>query len=69
MVIAPETRRGTVHQDINHIGEPQFLFRLDPRFNEKLDDFFVYDGDVEECERPSDDELALINKILDAEPK
>jgi hypothetical protein len=63
MVLAPKTRRGTIHEGINHKGKPQFLFRLDPRFSDKLDDFFIYDGDVVECDRPSDQEIANINKL------
>jgi hypothetical protein len=64
MVLAPESRRGTIHEAINHKGEPQFLFRLDPRFDDKLEDFFIYDGDVEECERPSDQEIAVVNALI-----
>jgi hypothetical protein len=63
MVLAPQTRRGTIHQAINHKGEPQFLFRQDPRFNSQLDEFFIYDGDVEECERPTDEEVEVINRL------
>lgn len=64
MVLAPRARRGTIHLARNDQGEPQFLFRLDPRFANKLPDFFIYDGDVEECERPSDAEVSIINRLV-----
>lgn len=64
MVLAPETRKGTLHLAINSEGNPQFLFRLDKRFNSKLPDFFINDGDVEECLRPTDAEVAIINKLI-----
>jgi hypothetical protein len=69
LVLFPETRMGTLHQ-FGQIGEtPQFVFRLDPRFKEKLADFFVEEDDVQECERPSDDDINETNRILDLEPK
>jgi hypothetical protein len=68
MVDAPEIHMGTLHQ-INQVGKPQFLFRLDPRFKEKLADILVEDDDVEECERPSDEDIDETSRILDAEPK
>jgi hypothetical protein len=64
MILAPKARRGTIHLATNGKEEPQFLFRLDPRFADTLPDFFIYDGDVEECERPSDAEVSLINKLI-----
>jgi hypothetical protein len=64
IVWAPQTRRGTIHLAINQQRKPQFMFRQDPRFGE-LDDFFIYDGDVEECARPSDEEVARILKLID----
>lgn len=64
LVVAPKTRRGTIHVAINDEGTPQFLFRIDPRFANRLEDFFIYDGDVEECERPSDVEVSLINRLV-----
>jgi hypothetical protein len=65
MVLAPQTRRGTVHLAIDDKGEPQFLFRLDRRFRDDLPDFFICDGDVEECPRPSDEEVAAINALVE----
>jgi len=66
MVIAPKTRLGTIHQKTNHKGQPQFVFRLDPRFDDKLPEFFIHEGDVEECQRPSDADIALINRLVKA---
>jgi hypothetical protein len=64
MVVAPQTRKGTIHLAINHQGKPQFMFSQDPRFG-KLDDFFAYDADVEECPRPSDEEVARILNLIE----
>jgi hypothetical protein len=64
MIIAPETRRGTIHIENDGRGVPRFVFQLDPRFAEKLADFIIDEGDIEECERPSDEEITLINRIL-----
>jgi len=66
MVLAPRTRLGTIHTKINHKGGAQFVFRLDPRFNDKLPEFFIHDGDVVECPRPSDAEVARINALVKA---
>lgn len=65
MVLAPKAQRGTIHLSVNHKGDPQYLFRLDPRFKHKQDDFFINDGDVEECYRPSDEEVRMINMLID----
>lgn len=64
LIDAPNARKGTIHQAINHKGQPQFLFRLDPRFDDKLDDFFIYDDDVEKCERPTDEQIAALNLLI-----
>jgi hypothetical protein len=64
MILAPNARRGTIHETINGKGERQFLFRLDPRFADSLPEFFINDGDVQECERQSDAEVSIINKLI-----
>jgi hypothetical protein len=64
IVTARETRRGTIHEVLNHKGEPQFLFRLDPRFNSELRELLIHDDEVEECERPSDAEIERVNKLI-----
>jgi hypothetical protein len=66
MVLAPQTRRGTIHTKINDEGQPQFVFRLDPRFRDNLPEFFINDGDVEECLPPSDVEVAAIRALIRA---
>lgn len=67
MIIAPETRLGTLYAEVGPHGTPRLLFRLDPRLNEKLDDFIIDEADFEECERPSDEEIASTNRILEIE--
>jgi hypothetical protein len=64
MVLAPQTRRGTIHTKINHKNQPQFVFRLDPRFDDHLREFFINEGDVVECLPPSDAEVAAINAFV-----
>jgi hypothetical protein len=63
MVTSTSAQRGTIQEEINHLGKPQFVFRTDPRFAEQME-IFIYDGDVEECERPSDAEVHAINTML-----
>jgi hypothetical protein len=64
MLMAPKTRKGTLHMKTNSEGNPQFVFRLDPRFDDKLPDFFVNEYDVQECPRPSDEEVTAINYFV-----
>jgi hypothetical protein len=64
MLTAPKTRKGTLHVKTNHEGQSRFVFRLDPRFDDKLPEFFVNDHDVQECLPPSDEEIAAINYFV-----
>ncbi|WP_158789132.1 hypothetical protein [Granulicella sp. L46] len=67
LVLSPQAGRGTIHDEINHSGEQQFLFRSDPRFSEQVE-MFIYDGDAEECARPDDAEILAINALLAQNP-
>jgi hypothetical protein len=64
MKLGPNAQQGTIHLAVNHGGRSQFLFRLDPRFEEKLPDFFVSEGDIEACARPTDDQVFAINALI-----
>ncbi len=67
MIDSPRTQKGIIQEEINHLGKPQFVFRTDPRFSERIE-IFIYEGDVEECERPTDAEVAAINALLANKP-
>jgi hypothetical protein len=43
-------------------GDVSYLFHQDPRFSETLPDVWLLDSDLEECERPTDEEITLINR-------
>jgi hypothetical protein len=62
------TSKGTVRAELDHNGKEKWLFQQDPRFNERLPDFFPHEGEIEECDPPSDAEVAAINAILAANP-
>jgi hypothetical protein len=66
IVLGARALRGTIHTQINHKDQPQFVFRLDSRFEDKLPDFFVREGEFVECPRPSDAEVAAINALVRA---
>jgi hypothetical protein len=44
-------------------GRREYLFELDPIFEDRLPAFYVSEGDVEPCARPSDDEVKAINAL------
>jgi hypothetical protein len=62
------TSKGTVRSEVDHNGKSVWLFEQDSRFSERLPEFYVYDGQIEECDPPSDAEVAAINAILAANP-
>lgn len=64
LILAPETRRGTIREVSNAQGKERFLFKLDPRFSDRLDDFYVFSDEIEECECPSDEEVRRINALI-----
>ncbi len=55
---------GTVTTEMNYLGKPQMLLRIDPRLGWKPDAFYVYEGSVEECLPPSDAEVERRNKLF-----
>ncbi len=64
LIVAPKTRRGTLGEAIIEYGRLEYLFELDPRFEEQLPAFYVAEGDVEPCARPTDDEVNAINALV-----
>lgn len=63
MVVAPNTRMGTIEAARFDRERASFLFRQDPRIDFKLPDVWIRDSEVEECARPTDEEVALINNM------
>jgi len=61
MKVAPNARMGTVEDSKLEQGEVLVLFRLDPRFSEKVPDFYLREEDLQHCERPSDAQVKTIN--------
>jgi hypothetical protein len=64
IIVAPHTRIGTIEAarfDRDHIS---FLFHQDPRIKFKLPDVWIRESEMEECARPSDEEITLINNLV-----
>jgi len=65
--MAPETRRGTISDATEEKGNTRFIFHLDERFSDAatFPDVYFYDYELVECERPSDQEIARINRLVE----
>ena len=65
-VKARRTRRGTITDGVMHNGKMSYIFHLDPRFKDAdaLGEVSYWDCELVECERPSDEEIAEINRLL-----
>jgi hypothetical protein len=63
---ARRTRRGMITDGVMHNGKMSYRFHLDPRFNDAamLGEVNYWDYELVECERPSDEEIAEINRLL-----
>ncbi|WP_446743612.1 hypothetical protein [Silvibacterium acidisoli] len=62
---APGSQLGTLQDAGQHEGRERFLFSLDSRLAEYASDIYLFAEDVEVCERPTDEEIELINKFLE----
>lgn len=63
IVAAPNTRIGTIQGarfDRDHIS---FLFHQDPRIVSKLPDIWIQESELEDCMRPTDEQVHLINTM------
>lgn len=67
MVVAPRTRIGTVEAACFDRGRIRFLFHQDSRLEYKLPDVWLEESEVEECQRPSDEQVAEINDMTIAD--
>lgn len=61
---APNTRMGTISGMKSEAGKLRFIFHHDPRFLNTIPDVYVFDYDVEECERPTDAQVRWINDMI-----
>ncbi len=64
MKIAPNTRMGTISKGRVEAGKMRYLFHHDPRFLDTTPDAEVFDDEVEECSRPSDAQVKLVNEMV-----
>lgn len=64
MKIAPNTRLGTIEGMKEERGRVQYLFRADPRFYEPLPDSYIFEDEVELCQRPDDERARHINDLI-----
>lgn len=63
MVAAPNTRIGTIKAARFDRDHARFLFHQDPRLNFVLPDLWMQDSELEECRRPTDEQVAMINNM------
>jgi hypothetical protein len=65
-VKARRTRRGTITDGVMHNGKMSYVFHLDSRFNDAAmwGEVSYWEHELVECERPSDEEIAEINRLL-----
>lgn len=64
LVDAPRSRIGTIIETKIEDGHTSYLFHQDERFADKLNDFWAEEGDLEPCERPTDEYVAAINAAI-----
>lgn len=65
MKSAPTTRMGMIAGTRQtSLGNTECLFRLDPRYSEKLPDFYLAEDLLELWPRGSDEEIAATNQKL-----
>jgi len=64
MRLAPNTRMGTITDAHLDHGQVEYLLHHDQRFDDKLPDFYIYEDDFEICERPTDQHVGTINRLI-----
>lgn len=63
MIAAPNTRIGTIQGarfDRDHVN---LLFHQDPRIVPSLPDIWMQESELEECLRPTDEQVEMINNM------
>ena len=66
IVGAEGTRMGTVKSARFDRGHVSFLFQQDPRLGGKCADVWLSSSDLEECSRPTDEQVLNINNLAQA---
>ena len=63
MVAAPNTRIGIIKAARLQRDNVSFLFHQDPRLVYTLPDVWMQESELEECRRPTDEQVAMINNM------
>lgn len=63
IVVAPNTRMGTIEAVHFHEDHVSFLFHQDSRIAFRLPDIWLRDFEFEECKRPTDEQITRINDL------
>jgi hypothetical protein len=63
IIAAPNTRIGIIKAARFDRDYVSFLFQQDPRLTYTLPDLWMRDFEVEECNRPTDEQIAMINNL------
>jgi hypothetical protein len=66
LLMAPNTRLGTIEGSTGEKGQAKYLFRQDKRFDGGLNiaDFYVVECEIAACKRPTDSEVEAINQSI-----
>lgn len=62
LIVVPNTRIGIISKGVDE-GNPCFVFHQDERFDGTIPEMYAFDYDIEECERPNDEQITLINAL------
>ena len=63
MILAPNTRLGTITDIKIEDGNVEYLFHHDERYDDRLPDFWALPSDIEPCDHPTDAQVATINAL------
>ena len=64
LVVAPNTRMGTISGGTTEAGKERYVFHHDKRFYDPISDVYVFDYDIEPCDRPTDAQVQTINALI-----
>ncbi len=58
----PPYSMGTIKSARFHKGEANFLFQPDSRFSRTIPELWLLDSELQQCQRPGDDYVAMMNR-------
>ena len=58
----PPYSTGTIKSARFHKGEANFLFQSDSRFTRTILELWLLDSELQQCQRPTDDDVAVMNQ-------